>query len=257
MPTLAAAGQTFYFRERPGHTPVVILHGWTETGDDHAPLADFLAAQGYRVLLPDLPGYGLSTPPHRTYPPDFYQRDAALIAAFLDHRGEPPVHLLGFSDGGEVALLLAITRPDLCRSVTTWGAVGAFGPDACQHVRHGLPATWITDDIRRKHPAQDVDSWPPQWVEAFCAMIANGGDLSLSRAHHIDCPLLLMLGENDTLNPVAAGERFIQQADRGGGLRQFKVFEDTGHTIHEQQPEAFRTALLTFLRAVDGGRPNA
>ncbi|CAG0967235.1 partial Haloalkane dehalogenase, partial [Anaerolineae bacterium] len=94
--------------------PLLLMHGWMEVGRDLAAVGNALAGAGYRVILPDLPGYGRSVPPQRTYPPDFYQRDAAIMAGLLDQLGLTSAHVMGFSDGGEVALLIGVTRPDLC-----------------------------------------------------------------------------------------------------------------------------------------------
>ncbi len=250
-------GQTIYYELIGEGVPAMILHGWMEVGRDHIGLAERLAAAGCSVILPDVAGYGQSVPPKRTYPNDFYQRDAAVmgefLAALLALLGRPNAHIFGFSDGGEIALLLGIERADLCRSVTAWGAIGAFDQSLCDHARRfSFPTTWVTPQIIAKHPDQDVVGWVAAWVDAFCAMVAAGGDVSLSRADQITAPLLLMLGEQDGLNPVSAGRRFVEKAaERRGVLRQFRTFPGVGHAIHEQAPEAFYSAVLDFLAKVD------
>ncbi|PJF31028.1 MAG: hypothetical protein CUN51_06000 [Candidatus Thermofonsia Clade 1 bacterium] len=258
MPLLDVNGQTIYYELIGEGVPALILHGWMEIGRDHIGLAERLAAAGYSVILPDVAGYGQSIPPKRTYPDDFYQRDAAVmgefLAALLALLGRRDAHIFGFSDGGEVALLLGIEYAHLCRSVTAWGAIGAFDQSLCDHARRfSFPTTWVTPTIIAKHPDQDVISWVGAWVEAFCAMVAAGGDVSLSRADQITAPLLLMLGERDGLNPVEAGRRFVEKAAaRRGVLRQFRTFPEVGHAIHEQVPEAFYSAIFDFLAKVDG-----
>jgi len=82
-------------------------------------------------------------------------------------------------------------------------------------------------------------------------MIEAGGDLSLGRASEILCPLFLMLGEHDTLNPIVAGERFIRQAAREKMIRRLEAFKGAGHAIHSEQPEAFIAAYRAFLKDVD------
>jgi len=64
---------------------------------------DWLATM-YRVIAPDLRGYSKSHPKPRTYPKDFYRRDADDMAALIDALKLDQPHVLGFSDGGEVAL---------------------------------------------------------------------------------------------------------------------------------------------------------
>jgi valacyclovir hydrolase len=244
MTIIDVDGQSIYYERIGSGDPLLLMHGWIQVGRDLESLAAQLASR-YQVIVVDMPGYGQSVPPLRSYPADFYQRDAAIMVKFLDKLGLTNVHIMGFSDGGEVALLLPILRPDLCRSVTAWGAIGAFDPDACERCRQNLPPTWITDKLRADHPGQDVDQWPYQWVEAFCALIAAGGDISLSRAALIRCPLLLLLGENDSLNPPPAGQRYLHAA--GSTAKILKIFAGASHAIHEQQPELFLQTVFTFL----------
>jgi valacyclovir hydrolase len=247
MATLTVNHQTMYYQTVGQGTPVLLMHGWVMVSDEMLPLANEIAALGHRVVVPDLPGYGKSAPPFRGFPPDFYHRDAATMAAFLDALGETNVHIMGFSDGGETALLLPTLRPDLCRTVIAWGAIGSFPPYLCEQQRRGLPHTWITDYHRNLHPGQNIDLWPHQWVEAFCAMCEAGGDVSLSKADRITCPLLIMLGDQDRLNPADYGQRFV---DRVGKQRaRLHVFPGIGHDIYAAQPIGFMEAVRTFWSA--------
>jgi valacyclovir hydrolase len=247
MPAAQANGQTIFYETLGQGAPLLLMHGWMQIGRDLIRLAEGLAIQ-YQVMLPDLPGYGRSVPPYRSFPADFYHRDAGLMSGFLDVLGLSNVHIVGFSDGGETALLMPILRPDVCRSVVAWGAVGAFDSALCDQVRAGLPPTWITDAHRAKHPGQAVDQWPYQWADAFCAIVAAGGDVSLSRAAQIQCPLFLLLGDQDRLNPVADGQRFVEAAARDDGpVRLFEVFKRAGHALHDEQPERFLTCVRSFL----------
>ncbi len=87
--------------------PLLLIHGFTGTARSHMGVLIDNLKHGYRVIAPDLRGYGASRPPNRTFPPDFYQRDAADMAELLDILQPGPVVVLGFSDGAESALVLA------------------------------------------------------------------------------------------------------------------------------------------------------
>jgi alpha-beta hydrolase superfamily lysophospholipase len=83
---------------------VVLVHGGGGNGRILAPLAEPVAAMGWRVLAPDLPGYGLTQPA-----PGFrgeYGEWPALVAEFADELPGPVV-LMGFSMGGLTAFLAA------------------------------------------------------------------------------------------------------------------------------------------------------
>ena len=81
-------------------------------------------ACGFRVIAVDLPGSGRSQPQPRRYPSTYYLDDARLLLGLLDELGVEVAHLVGFSDGGEEALLMAALQPARALSVPTWGAAG-------------------------------------------------------------------------------------------------------------------------------------
>ena len=251
MPTLTVNDQTLYYEMHgaPTGAPLLLMHGLLQVGRDLAPLAHALAAEGYRVILADVSGYCRSTPPARTYPPDFYQRDAAAMAALLRALQIDAAHVMGFSDGGEIALLLGCDHGALCRSVIAWGAVGAYSAALGSYVQ-SLPILPITPALRARHPNQSVERWQAEWSAAFAAIVASGGDLSLSRAHQIACPLLLMVGDKDKLNPVEDVRRYFAAAAHPACTpKRFHCFKNTGHPIHEERIDAFLAEVLSFLSA--------
>ena len=79
-------------------------------------------------------------------------------------------------------------------------------------------------------------------------IIDLGGDISLSLAPKITCPVLLMLGEKDTLNPQSYGEKFVQ-ALQDGRLEMLPG----GHGVHEEQFDRFKALVGPFLRAASTG----
>ncbi|WP_307795940.1 alpha/beta fold hydrolase [Amycolatopsis sp. 195334CR] len=110
-------GIGLHLRRTPGADGAlaVYVHGlggsstnWTELSALLAPFATGIAV--------DLPGFGFSEPPAEF---DFgLNSHAALLAEFLDGLGKGPVHLLGNSMGGAIALLVAARRPELVRTLT-------------------------------------------------------------------------------------------------------------------------------------------
>lgn len=89
--------------------PVVCLHGLTRNGRDFEELAPLLAADGRRVIVPDVRGRGRSerSKDARRYQPAVYARD---IAAMLDHLLMPKAIFIGTSMGGLIMMALAVRR---------------------------------------------------------------------------------------------------------------------------------------------------
>lgn len=225
--------------------PVIALHGMLGTGRLHlGHVIDWLAAEGYRVLAPTLRGYGQSFPKPRDFPMRFYERDAADVLAFLDALDIDYAHIVGYSDGGEIALICAGLQPERFASAASWGAVGYFGPEMRPIAQRMIPGSaWITDDEVKLHQLADKDDFARQWVRATIHMIDNGGDVSVSLAPKITCPVLVMLGKTDRLNPPEYAQRFLKNVSNGS----LTLFE-CGHPVHDEQTTAFRTALSAHLK---------
>lgn len=226
-------------------TPVILLHGMLGTAEMNFPTMIEWLRSDYRVIGPTLRGYGKSKPQPRVFPYDFYQRDSQDVLAFMNALNIEKAHILGYSDGGEVALLASAAAPERFHSVAVWGAVGYFGPAMRPVIQRYYPGEWITEDERRIHNITNPAAFVLGWVQAVKRIIDSGGDLSLSQADKITAPLLLMLGVDDTLNPVAYGQRFIERTPNG----HLKTFA-CGHAIHDAQWDAFKTTVGEFLQSV-------
>ena len=109
-------GSRIHYEEYGQGDPALLLPGFTQSSEHLATLRDALAAS-YHVIAAHLPGSGRSLPQPRTYTAGYYEHDAASFVALLRERGIEPAHLIGFSDGGEVALFMAALTPDLARSL--------------------------------------------------------------------------------------------------------------------------------------------
>jgi valacyclovir hydrolase len=226
--------------------PIVCLHGQLGTGRiDLGGVLDWLEGEGYRVIAPSLRGYGESTPKPRDFPYGFYKRDAEDILAFLDAIHVEKCHMLGYSDGGEVALICAGTDPQRFASVSTIGALGYQGEDVRSVVMGYRPGSqWITAEEIEIHGIPDPDAFSAQWVRSTIMLIDSGGDIAVSLAPNITTKLLMMLGDKDKLNPRKYADHFLKGV-KDGRVEMF----DAGHPVHEQQTEAFREIFLKHIQS--------
>jgi 4,5:9,10-diseco-3-hydroxy-5,9,17-trioxoandrosta-1(10),2-diene-4-oate hydrolase len=115
---VAAAGAT---RE----TPLVLLHGGGPgaTGaSNYARNIDAFASAGYRVLVPDMPGYGRSS--KELDHSDPFGDLALFVRALLDAHEVEKAHVVGNSYGGAAALRLALDRPDRVARLVLMGPGG-------------------------------------------------------------------------------------------------------------------------------------
>ena len=225
---------------------VIVLHGMLGTAQVHMQqIMDWLQ-DDYQVLGPTLRGYGESEPELRQYPHNFYQQDAQDVLAFMDALHVERAHVIGYSDGGEVALLLGGMAPERFRSIVTIGAVGYYGPAMRPVAQRMFPADWITEAECALHGIENRDAFVLPWIRSVVAMIDSGGDLSLSLAPNMTAPLLMLLGEQDTLNPREYGQHFIDHTPNGR-----LVMFPCGHGVHEQRWQDFKQVVGEFLSAIE------
>ena len=106
--TDVAGYRIHYYTLGPSDGPVVVLvHGLGGRSEDWGKLAPYLAKAGYRVYLPDLPGFGQSeTPADFSYS---VGDDARIVVGFFDALGLKQVDLGGWSMGGWIVQLVAAT----------------------------------------------------------------------------------------------------------------------------------------------------
>ena len=115
MPSIEISGSRVEYLEQGRGELVVLLHSSASSGAQWRALAERLNGR-YRVIAPDLYGYG-ATAPWTGRGPFRLEHEAQIVSALLARGGEP-AHLVGHSFGGAVALHVARTRADLLRSLT-------------------------------------------------------------------------------------------------------------------------------------------
>jgi pimeloyl-ACP methyl ester carboxylesterase len=170
----------------------------------------------------------------------------SLLARWLETFGEP-VHLIGHSMGGQLAIELAAERPDLVRSLVLVNAAGMpFRLDPRPHVRavekppYGGPgiARVLVPDFFRAGPTS---------VAVASARVVRADLREMMRA--IRVPTLLVWGENDPLVPLVYGEA-MQREIAGARL---VVIPNAAHVAMWDAPAEFNRIVLEFLGSVSSG----
>jgi len=240
-----------YYEEYGTGDPVLLLPGFAGSVEQLSALRETLAAS-YRVIAADLPGSGRSEPQPRAYTASYFEDDARSFAALLQHLETGPAHLIGFSDGGEVSLLMAALTPSVARSVVTWGAAGTLSdPDG--HLREAMynvvdhpipPLQQFREYLIATYGEANARAMTQSEVGALTDIIEAGGDISLSKAGNITCPVLIIVGEHDIFVPVALASQLAARL-RTAEVREA---EGAGHDVHNDRPEWLAQTLLDWLQ---------
>ncbi|MBM0126267.1 alpha/beta fold hydrolase [Pimelobacter simplex] len=251
------------FREAGTGAPTLLLHGIGSSsrafGHQLSALADEL-----RMVAWDAPGYAASADPDTTLDLDGYVDQVAALAR--DRFGDDPVHLVGVSWGGVLALRTAAVRPGLVRSLTVIGASLGSGADpdraAQMRGRSGeLTRLGAAGFARQRGPrllAPDADPAlvehvvatmaaavrPPGYACAAEVMAATdlSGDLG-----RVTVPTLVMAGAEDRVTgPDRARE--IAALLPGSAL---VLVPGAGHLANQERPALVNAWLRGFTRAAD------
>jgi pimeloyl-ACP methyl ester carboxylesterase len=243
-----------HYEESGAGEPVLLLPGWSQSVEQLATLRDALATS-YRVIAADLPGSGRSLPQPRQYTASYFHDDAGAFADLLRHLGVGPTRLVGFSDGGEVALLMAATAAEVVRAVAAWGTAGTLrDPDGKLRavmyniVDHPIPPMQeFRDSLVATYGEANARAMTQSEVTALGAIIdgPTKGDLALAKAESITCPVLLITGEQDFFVPPAL---LPQSAARIRGAETV-VAEGAGHDIQNSRPDWLADTILGWLKS--------
>ncbi|MGE8399235.1 MAG: alpha/beta fold hydrolase, partial [Burkholderiales bacterium] len=124
-----------YYHDTGSGSPVLLLHGFANSGRAWMPQLSALLGLGHRVIVPDLLGHGASS----DAPEGITAHAQALeILALLDHLGLDSVQLVGLSLGGMVALEMACHAPHAVEKLIV---AGTFASMNTAH-RKGLLSEW-------------------------------------------------------------------------------------------------------------------
>lgn len=225
--------------------PVLLLHGSPGTGTTFDGLAPLLAKHRM-VLVPDLPGFGLSS---TTIPDYSFLAHAHYVHDLIEARGLDRVHVVGFSMGGGVALSLADLDPDRLESLTMVSAIGVqemelLGEYHINHAIHGvqLAALWA---LSRGLPHEGVLDPALSYARNFFDSDQRPLEGVLRRIH---APTLFVHGRVDPLVPVEAAiehARLVPQSE-------LHIIADD-HFMVWEHPERIAPVVNAFLSRVDDG----
>jgi pimeloyl-ACP methyl ester carboxylesterase len=259
-------GVELHWTERGAGSPLLILHGLSDSQHTWGPVASELA-QRYRVLCLDLPGCGLSGRPDASYSLDWQAR---LTASWLDHVGVTTFDVLGHSYGGGVALWLLLYRARSMRKlalvapgglgteVGPWLRLAAFlgvvpagsqlliGPiTRFLTLRHGCSLS--AADRRTLCRLNSSPGTGRAFTRTVRDVINWRGQTRhlLQRVREVEQlpSIALFWGERDRVIPIRHGEALCALLENCTLWR----LPNAGHFLHWQAPRELASAVLAYL----------
>ncbi|MGW3208296.1 alpha/beta fold hydrolase [Streptomyces sp. NPDC001135] len=254
----------------PDGRPVLLLHGFPQTGLVWQRQIAALAAQGHRVVAPDQRGYSPGARPRR---PEDYRMGHLVddVVAIAEQLGWAAFDLVGHDWGGAVAWWTAHAHPGRVRTLTVVstphpGALAsALRTDQDQRERSHYMIAWretpateermLADDARQLR-ALYAGKVPQASAEAYVRHLSEPGALTAAlnwyRAGRpdgaigvIDVPTLYVWSTRDSAFGPAAAQQTGQWVS---GPYRFETLQGVSHWVPEEAPETLSRLLLEHLR---------
>jgi pimeloyl-ACP methyl ester carboxylesterase len=273
----------FYRTASPADNPaaptILLLHGFPTSSHQYRNLIPLLA-QHYRVVAPDLPGFGFTTvPEERNYTYTFAAL-SATIGAFLDALAITSFAVYIFDYGAPVLLRLALKRPEAIKAIITqngnaytdglgaaWAPIQKYWATGSAEDRAALVDGVLTYDTTKwqyTHGTRAPDAIAPETYTLDWALLQRPGNFDIQLDLFKDyqnnvalypqfqeyfrksqVPLLAVWGKHDAFFIPSGAEAFKRDLPTAE-----VVFLDAGHFAGETETAEIARLMVVFLKKV-------
>jgi pimeloyl-ACP methyl ester carboxylesterase len=232
-----------YYEVNGSGEPLILLHGGMCTAETFDGLTPALA-EHFRVYLPERRAHGRTAD---VSGPITYEIMAQDTIAFIEAVGIQRAHLVGWSDGALVGLLVAQWRPELVGKLVligqgmSWEGVGsALEPFVGQMTKELMPP-----ELTQAYEALSPDG--PDHLDAVLdkvlALWNTDPAFPLSDLERVAAPTLVLAGDDDvflSIEHAAAMQRTLPDS-------QLAVVPGASHAVPLEKPELVNRLILDFL----------
>ena len=252
MPTIQINSANIYYQDygedHPDRVPIVLIHGATNDGEnDWGSIAPELARH-YRVFVPDCRGHGRSSNPRMSYS---FRELAADVAAFIQAMGYERAHIIGHSNGGNVALVTLIEHPEVIQTCVPQAANAYVTrylierePKVFDPERMAREAPEWLAEVKRLHNHVYGNGYWRDLLWLTMNEIISEPNYSPAELRRVSKPTLVIMGAEDSVNAPDEHAQYIASNIPNAELW---IPEKTGHNVHYERPEEWIAKVLEFL----------
>jgi pimeloyl-ACP methyl ester carboxylesterase len=234
---------TWYDEEGSGDS-LVLFHGGLSTNETWAAQIPRLA-ESFRVVAPERRGHGHTADSEGPLSYDLMAQD---MIGFLDTVVGGPAHIVGWSDGGIVGLIVAMDRPDLVRKLIVISAnfdTSGLIPGALEELASMTADSEDLAMFRAAYEAVAPDG-PKHWPVVFAkfqAMVSTQPNITGAELARIGSPTLVLAGDDDMISPEhsLALYRAIPNSE-------LALVPGTSHALMMEKPDLVNRLMMDFLQ---------
>ena len=240
--TATIHGAQLYYEIHGDGPPLVLLHGFGQTGRTWHPYLETLREQ-FRVIIPDLRGHGRSTNPSEV----FTHRQAAQdVFELLDRLGVQSFRAMGISTGGMTLIHMATQQPDRVHAIVLIGATTYFPEQARAIMRRVSPDSltpeeWASNRARHVHGDDQIRALFSQ----FNGFKDSYDDMNFTPPYlsTISARTLIVHGDRDRFFPVSIATEIYRSVPNG-----YLWIVPNGRHVPISPDGPFIEVALQFLR---------
>lgn len=224
-------GIKLYYETYGSGSPLLLLHG------NRSPIASFYKQipefeKYFKVIAVDTRGQGKSNEDGKPYTYDLF---AADMNAFLDSLKLDSVNILGWSDGGNTGLIMAMKYPKKVKRLVTMGA-NVF-------IDTTVVAPWVFDVVKKQMKEFKEDtSYDSRNNYRLARLLITEPNHNFAELESITCPVLVMAGENDLIKENHT--KGIAEHIPKGTLM---IVPKATHYLPQEDPQLFNKTVIDFL----------
>ncbi|MDA2963219.1 MAG: alpha/beta hydrolase [Actinomycetota bacterium] len=215
---------------------VVLLHGGLSKTSSWDYIMVPALEDDFHIFAYDRTAHGFTGDQKGSLHFDFQCREAI---AYLEDFVKEPAHLIGWSDGANIALMVAIQRPDLVKSIVAIG--GNFHYSG---VKQPFGDVVISPEDQAEYNLISPDA-PDTLLEKSIRMNAiwiSEPTLTVKEISTIQCPVLVLVGDDDVIDHHHTIELYEALP-----LGQLAVIPGTSHALLKEKPDLMNAVIIQFL----------
>jgi pimeloyl-ACP methyl ester carboxylesterase len=228
----------------------LILHGWGSRAEKWQRVGELLAEKGYRVIIPDLPGFGRSEKPKEVWGLNGY---CDFVDGFVKRLGLKNFYLLGHSFGGALAVKCALKFPKKIEKLFLVGAACFRRKTIRKKIFYAvakvfkvfsfLPGYKLSRKGFYRFIIRKSDYPYAQGIMKDIYLKIIKEDLSSDVLPLINTPTVIIWGEKDKIKSIKEAY-LIQEKIQNSEL---EILPDVGHSLYWEVPGKFVEAIIKHL----------
>jgi pimeloyl-ACP methyl ester carboxylesterase len=246
--------QTTNYKTIGQGSDVLILHGWGHDSSHWETVAKLIANAGFRVIIPDLIGFGKSQTLITPWTLEDYKN---FVLNFCKQLNISQVFLIGHSFGGRISILLASQQSDLTiKKLILCGTAGLYKKQSTKFkIAKVFTDTFgkVLEILHLTELKQQLGDWWAKTVNSDYkkaniilrqTLLNIQKETLFDKIEHIKAPTKIIWGRLDSITPLESAD-YLHKNIAGS---QLTVFENGNHSPHVYMPNEMAKEIIMFLK---------